>query len=237
MLAGLGLDGEAFQVSSLIELLPRILRPRRTSEGLSQPSLVDGTHLMPSVFFWNEARRLSNVGAGGGAASNGGVLNIGRFEHALVRSEVGAVSIEKAPWPPVYVLEHAVMDTGLVVVNSVNCGYLDMAVNFLLAAREVVCDAKVCQSRHPRRRASPCKPDPRSAHRRAFVACMILWYTPRWCCLCGVFLVGLISLRLEGRPTMTSRRWIVHCSMTLPPSQPIWNVESGIRNPIFIPRC
>lgn len=50
-------------------------------------------------------------------------------------------SIVKAPWPPVYVLETVAMNTsavsskGLVLVSSVNCGYLDMATNFLLSVR------------------------------------------------------------------------------------------------------
>lgn len=44
--------------------------------------------------------------------------------------------IEVAPWPPRYVLEDiATRDAGVVTVTSVNCGYLDMAANFLLSVR------------------------------------------------------------------------------------------------------
>lgn len=175
MLAGFGDDGEAFQVASLLELLPRDLRPHRTSKGISQPSLVDGTHLMPSISVWNGDRLPSNVGVDDGA------LNIGRLEHALVRREEGVVSIEKAPWPPMYVLEHVVMDAGLVLVNSVNCGYLDMAVNFLLAAREVVCDAKVCNTKQPTLTFIASYVGSSLLPSKG-MACLMMCHTPRWCC-------------------------------------------------------
>jgi len=42
------------------------------------------------------------------------------------------------------VLETVALENGLVIVNSVNCGYLDFAVNFLMAAQKVVSDVKVC---------------------------------------------------------------------------------------------
>lgn len=155
MLTGLSFDDELIQDLPLLGLLPRLLRQRQTTAGISQPVLVDGTHLVPSVFDSKGDGRPPNVIGGSRSALNGGVLYIGRLELALVRSEnegdgglKGGVSIGTAPWPPVYVLEHVATDTGLILVNSVNCGYLDMAVNFLLAARKVVCDAKV-QPRKP----------------------------------------------------------------------------------------
>ncbi|CAN0340815.1 unnamed protein product [Pylaiella littoralis] len=70
--------------------------------------------------------------------------------------------IVKAPWPPEYILETVVQsqfapagfgfgggDTGsekqqgLVIVSSVNCGYIDMAVNFLLSLRRSAIKVKV----------------------------------------------------------------------------------------------
>eukprot|EP00752_Nemacystus_decipiens_P012355 g10952.t1 len=58
-------------------------------------------------------------------------------------SSLSEVSIDTAPWPPVYVMEHVADNKGLVLVNSVNCGYLDFAINFFRAARKVVNDVKV----------------------------------------------------------------------------------------------
>ena len=57
-------------------------------------------------------------------------------------------SIVKAPWPPEYILETVAMNTtaaaskGLVLVSNVNCGYLDMATNFLMSVRNTS-EAKV----------------------------------------------------------------------------------------------
>ncbi|CAN0301704.1 unnamed protein product [Pylaiella littoralis] len=70
--------------------------------------------------------------------------------------------IAKAPWPPEYILETVVQsqftsdgfgvdggDTGstrregLVIVSSVNCGYLDFAANFLLSLRRSALNIKV----------------------------------------------------------------------------------------------
>ena len=71
----------------------------------------------------------------------------GKGRHAA--NNVGKTStIARAPWPPEYVLETVAMNTtsamskGLVLVSNVNCGYLDMATNFLLSVRKTS-EAKV----------------------------------------------------------------------------------------------
>lgn len=69
-----------------------------------------------------------------------------------VCSSVGRSSrIARAPWPPEYILDTAVVkgstsgtSKGLVVVNNVNCGYLDMATNFWRSVQKATGgDAKV----------------------------------------------------------------------------------------------
>lgn len=45
--------------------------------------------------------------------------------------------ITEAPWPPAYVLETVATQEGMVLVTSVNCGYLDMAMNLLRSVRSV----------------------------------------------------------------------------------------------------
>lgn len=138
-------DG-TFQDSTLLEVLPRLLGADRTGAGSSSPILVDGTHLLPSVFAERASRNSSLLSSG--SEVTGGSMMFGTLELALVRDngdggDVGDIFIGKAPWPPVYLLEYVAMERGLILVNSVNCGYLDMAINFLLAARKVVNDVKV----------------------------------------------------------------------------------------------
>ena len=85
-----------------------------------------------------------------------GDVYIGKVDHALVfgegkksaalrgatvagsgpRSDGSGYAIVKASWPRRYILDGvADAETGLVVVTSVNCGYLDMAANFLVSVR------------------------------------------------------------------------------------------------------
>ena len=147
MLTGFDLEDGAFRDLTLLELLPALLRARYTGIRPSWPVLVDGTHLVPSVF-GSERASGNLILPSRGAEANGRRL-FGRLKLALVRGNEddgdgsGDAFIGKAPWPPAYVLEHVAMEAGIVLVNSVNCGYLDMAINFLMAARKVVNDVKV----------------------------------------------------------------------------------------------
>lgn len=54
------------------------------------------------------------------------------------------VTIVRSRWPPPYMLEWIAKETSnLVVVTNVNCGYLDMAVNFARSVHEVSAGTKV----------------------------------------------------------------------------------------------
>ena len=46
------------------------------------------------------------------------------------------VYIVNATWPPPYILDTVADENGLVITNNVNCGYLDMAVNFLTSVQK-----------------------------------------------------------------------------------------------------
>ena len=78
------------------------------------------------------------------ATADRGAIRIGSSEFALVGAAGrgrgggdGVVEIATAPWPPLYVLETVANEDGLVIVNNVNCGYLDFATNFLRSVRRV----------------------------------------------------------------------------------------------------
>ncbi|CAM9141525.1 unnamed protein product [Scytosiphon promiscuus] len=153
-LTGTGLDTEiAFQDgSSFLQLLPKFIRAHQMVSELHGPEfiLVDGTRFVQAVFDLGEEGREPTL-VGNTAALDGGSLYFGMLDLALVNVEReedrgegqgGGVGIGAASWPPTYVLEHVASDEGLIIVNNVNCGYLDFATNFLLAARKVS-DTKV----------------------------------------------------------------------------------------------
>lgn len=152
-MTGWGLEDEGFRDSTLLELLPKLLYAHRTNSGGAELVVADGTSFVTSTFDLdgdNDGRHSTLFG--NVAAADGGNLYIGTIDHALARVGNGnerdgenenVVSIETALWPPPYVLETAALENGLVIVNNVNCGYLDFATNFLLAARKVVSDVKV----------------------------------------------------------------------------------------------
>jgi len=157
-MTGLGLDDESVRTSPLLALLPTIIEAQSTvSDGVEGLVLVDGTEMVESVFkaaaSAEYGRELEVLGTA--VSATGRSLAFGRLERALVRSgrsEGGGlnstVSIGLAPWPPAYVLRHVATNVGLVLVNSVNCGYLDMATNFLRAAQKVAADTKVSHALH-----------------------------------------------------------------------------------------
>lgn len=149
MLTGSGFEDEGFHDSTLLELLPKFLHAHSAGVRGAELVVADGTNFVASRF---DADGASNGLVGNEAAADGGALYIGTSEVALVRvqnadgvegADTSVVSIGTALWPPPYVLETAVLENGLVIVNNVNCGYLDFAVNFLLAAQKVVSGIKV----------------------------------------------------------------------------------------------
>lgn len=113
----------------------------------------------------------TNDGRDGGAVGGGGVSTgkgDAKGDSSPTVSSVGAAAavavpkIGKATWPPPYILDNFVQQTqrkgvgqleegennnredqGLVIVTNVNCGYLDMAVNFLLSVRRAEENIKV----------------------------------------------------------------------------------------------
>lgn len=153
MMTGWGLEDERFHDSTLLELLPKFVRAHRTNVYGAELVVADGTSFLTSTFDLDGDNDTQNsMFLGNVAAADGGSLYIGTIDHALVRGQngdenAGVVSIGTALWPPPYVLETAALENGLVIVNNVNCGYLDFAVNFLLAARKVVSDIKVRRKR------------------------------------------------------------------------------------------
>lgn len=133
---------------TLLEALPLYLRAWQENSNLDL-QLVDGTSVLLSIL---ERRASSSkqqqlIFAGNTAAANGGRLYIGSLGLALVRSgdettNDGRVDIMTAPWPPEYILETVANEDGMVIVNNVNCGYLDFATNFLQSVQRVS-DAQV----------------------------------------------------------------------------------------------
>lgn len=80
-------------------------------------------------------------------------------------TEVG-LAIDRAPWPPMYIAETVATPEGLVIVTSVNCGYLDMATNFLISVRETS-SAKVRQCV----RACVCVRESETGRKRSVYSC------------------------------------------------------------------
>lgn len=78
-----------------------------------------------------------------------------------VQSLVVNYTFRKAIWPPPYILDTVSSEDGLVVMTSVNCGYLDFASNFLASVRKHT-DAKVSSGWNSRRRTSLKVPSNRS---------------------------------------------------------------------------
>lgn len=139
-MTGLDFPNETVDKSTLGGFLPKLVS--RDNQRTGKLTLVDGTQLVSSIFDSREdGQRIDRVRNEGMA--DGETFRFGTLQHALLRSDDGEVIIDTAPWPPVYVMEHVANDNGLILVNSVNCGYLDFAVNFFRSARKVVNDVKV----------------------------------------------------------------------------------------------
>lgn len=159
MMTSLAGHNEAIEEVTLLKMLPQLIREQPDNDLASNLVLVDGTSVLSSVFDLHEGNH-EWVFAGNAAAADGEDLYIGRLDLALVlndseRDEDGktiSARIAAAPWPPEYVLERVATAEGLVIVNNVNCGYLDMATN-LLQSIQNVSDAEV---RHMRELTQTC---------------------------------------------------------------------------------
>lgn len=137
VLTDLGLVNEMVHNATLLDVLPRLLGQREDADVV----LVDGTSLLPSVVNLG-GDSLPPIAANNGAAADGGELYIGTIDLALVvttesSGETTQSKIAPASWPPVYILEHVASEDGLIPVNSVNCGYLEFATNFLRSVKAV----------------------------------------------------------------------------------------------------
>ncbi|CAN0284637.1 unnamed protein product, partial [Scytosiphon promiscuus] len=136
-LRGAGLDVHAVQDLSLLHVLPQLI------EGALRDGadVVDGTSVVGSIFSVGDEveQDLPAPEADG--------FRIGTLKLALVEGQDGGgggdVEVGEAPWPPPYVLETVANEDGMVMVNSVNCGYLDFVSNFLQSVRRFS-DIKVC---------------------------------------------------------------------------------------------
>lgn len=142
MLTGLGLDDYMVTDSSLLDVLPQFIRAHR-EHTQDELVLVDGTSVVKS-FFHLGAEGSEPPSFNNAAAADGGDLYFGALDLALVLdgkgnhtdSELARAIIAPAPWPPQYVLETVADEDGLVMVNNVNCGYLDFATNFIYSVRK-----------------------------------------------------------------------------------------------------
>lgn len=143
-----GLEDKTVGEISLLELLPVFITSNRGAGG-SDPVVIDGTSVLQSIFDPGSKAPLS-TSRGNTAGENGGTLYLGTLDLSLAVDVdegdgydlISRVQIVEAPWPPVYVLETVATPTGIVLVNNVNCGYLDLAINLLRSVRNVS-DAKV----------------------------------------------------------------------------------------------
>lgn len=152
-----GLDKQAVQNLTLLELFPRILRTDQSDTAeAGVVVLVDGTNVLGSIVDLDivgaeEPTRATNTtGKATGAHAQGGNLYIGTLPFALVfdghrharKNGVRTTVIAEAHWPPAYVLENVATNDRLIIVGDVGCACLDMGTNFLRSVRRAS-DAKV----------------------------------------------------------------------------------------------
>lgn len=138
-----GLEDKTVDEMSLLELVPVFISSNRGAGG-DRLVVIDGTSVLQSMFDPGSEAPLSTSG-GNTAGENGGTLYLGTLDLALAvdvdegdgHELISRVHIVEAPWPPVYVLETVAAPTGIVLVNNVNCGYLDLAINLLRSVRNV----------------------------------------------------------------------------------------------------
>lgn len=148
MMTSFEVQDELAEDLPLLRMLPRLVGANAASPPTDM-LLVDGTTVIPSTFYLSEENS-QWVSAGNAAAADGEDLYIGRLDLSLRlddddsngHTETATARIAAAPWPPEYVLETVAAKTGVVLVNNVNCGYLDIAMNLLRSIRNVS-DAEV----------------------------------------------------------------------------------------------
>ena len=137
-----GLEEHAVRDLPLLAIIPRFIEDAERIGTV----VVDGTSVMGSIFSVGGGMGQQHLlaAAADAATADRGAIRIGSSEFALVGAAGrgrgggdGVVEIATAPWPPLYVLETVANEDGLVIVNNVNCGYLDFATNFLRSVRRV----------------------------------------------------------------------------------------------------
>ena len=146
MLTGSGLEDLTLVETSFLQMLPIFIATHREITGLIE---VDGTSVIKAIYDV-PAGEWESLSKGNSAAADGGNLYLGKLGLVLLEEERGGqgqviaeAKFEAAPWPPRYVLDTVQGEDGLVILNNVNCGYLDFATNFLRSVRRVTNSKKV----------------------------------------------------------------------------------------------
>ena len=149
---GFGLDHLTILDSrSILAVIPLMIRQLH---GLADLIIVDSTSFTSLAYdVSSHEQENTEISFRNAAAANGDDLYIGRLKFALVLENdrsgsdytdehFARASILAAPWPPQYVLDTVAGEDGLVLINNVNCGYVDLATN-LLRSIQRVSDTKV----------------------------------------------------------------------------------------------
>lgn len=146
MLTGTGLEDVTLHETSFLHVLPIFIAAHREIGDMVE---VDGTSVINATYDV-PAGEWSSLSEGNAAGVGGGTLYLGMLDLILTEEEerdegqaVAEAKIDMAPWPPRYVLDTVRGDDGLVILNSVNCGYIDFATNFLRSVRRVTDSNKV----------------------------------------------------------------------------------------------
>lgn len=141
--AGFGLDDTYIREFSLLTVLPLMVNYLKSFPG---SMIVDGTSFLSFAYDFDYQNSISSRSV---TAANSNDIYFGRLKYALVPKQPASEAqgylgtmISVAPWPPQYVLDTVAGKNGLIVVSNVNCGYLDLAMNFLRSVQRVS-DVKV----------------------------------------------------------------------------------------------